>query len=93
MRMAQRQRWTFRQATDAVKTRVHVTLADVAERFGIEPGSLSRWRREGPNSPPPVDWPTEVAALAEETAEALRAEAIRLEQLGRELRAQTKARP
>lgn len=90
--MAQRQKWTFRQATDAVKTRVRVTLADVAERFGIEPGSLSRWRREGPNSPPPMDWPAEVAALAEETAEALRAEATRLEQLGRELRAQTKTR-
>jgi len=91
--MGQRQKWTFRQATDAVKTRARVTLADVAERFGIEPGSLSRWRREGPNSPPPTDWPTEVAALAEETAEALRAEATRLEQLGRELRAQTKTRP
>jgi len=85
--MAQRQEWTFRQATDAVKTRACVTLADVAERFGIEPGSLSRWRREGPNSPPPANWPSAVAALAEETAEALRAEATRLEQLGRELRA------
>lgn len=91
--MAQRQKWTFRQATDAVKTRVRLTLADVAEQFGIEPGSLSRWRREGPNSPPPADWPTEVASLAEETAESLRVEATRLEQLGRELRAQTEKRP
>jgi transcriptional regulator with XRE-family HTH domain len=91
--MAQRERWTFRRATDAVKTRVRVTLADVAERFGIEPGSLSRWRREGPNSPPPTDWPAALAALAEETAEALRAEATRLEELGRELRAQAKRHP
>ncbi|HET7550461.1 MAG TPA: transposase [Gemmatimonadaceae bacterium] len=91
--MVQRKRWTFRQATDAVKTRVRVTLAHVAERFGIEPGSLSRWRREGPNSPPPEDWATKVAALAEETAESLRVEATRLEQLGRELRAQADKRP
>jgi hypothetical protein len=91
--MVKRQRLTFKQATDLVKTRVRVTLADVAERFGIEPGSLSRWRREGPNSPPPAGWPTEVAALAEETAEALRTEATRLAQLGRDLRAQAKERP
>lgn len=88
--MAHRQRWSFKQATDAVKTRVHVTLTHVAERFGIEPGSLSRWRREGPHSPPPADWPATVVALAEETAEALRTEATRLERLARELKAQEK---
>jgi hypothetical protein len=90
--MAPRPRWTFTQATDAVKTRVHVTLVDVARRFGIEPGSLSRWRREGPNSPPPEDWPATIASLAEETADALRAEATRLEQLARELKSQSKDR-
>ena len=84
--MSNRGRRAFKEATDAVMTRVRVTLADVAGRFGVEPGSLSRWRRSGPNSPPPHEWPATVAALAEETAAALRREAARLERLASDLK-------
>jgi len=85
--MSQRSRQAFTEATDAVTTRVRVTLADVAARFGVEPGSLSRWRRKGPNSPPPPDWPGTIAAIADETAAALRKEVTRLERLASQLRA------
>lgn len=90
--MSQRSRQAFKEATDAVTTRVRVTLADVAARFRVEPGSLSRWRREGPSSPPPVDWPATIAAIAEETAAALRKEVTRLERLANELRIRSRDR-
>lgn len=85
--MSELSKRAFKQATDAVVTRVRVTLADVAARFGVEPGSLSRWRRRGPKSPPPHEWPETVAALAEETAAALHKEAARLERLASDLNA------
>jgi len=90
--MSEHSRRAFKEATDAVLTRVRVSLADVAARFGVEPGSLSRWRRKGPNSPPPNEWPATVAALAEDTAADLRREAARLERLASELKVQGKVR-
>ncbi len=90
--MTQGSRKAFKQATDAVTTRVRVTLADVAAKFRVEPGSLSRWRREGPSSPPPVDWAATIATIAEETAAALREEIARLERLAGELRMRSRNR-
>ena len=86
--MSERSRRAFKEASDSALTRVRVTLADIAARFGVEPGSLSRWRRRGPNSPPPHEWAATLAVLAEETAADLRREATRLERLASELRSQ-----
>lgn len=77
--------WDFRTATDALSRTVGITLRAVADRFGVEPGSLSRWRREGGREPPP-GWRDTLASMAEEAAREHRQEAERLEGIAREIR-------
>lgn len=77
---------SFRDATDQIQTNADVTLRKVAERFGVAPGSLSRWRRESERSPPPENWREVLADMAAESAETFAKEAARLSALARSLR-------
>ncbi len=62
---------TFTSATDRLAA-IGISLGAAAERFGVRRETVSRWRREGGDFPPPDDWREVLAGLAEEKGEELR---------------------
>ena len=71
----------FSSATDRLAS-IGISLGAVAERFGVRRETVSRWRREGGDFPPPDNWRETLARLAEEKGGDLR-------DLARELRAES----
>lgn len=69
---------TFTSATDRLAD-IGISMGAVAERFGVRRETVSRWRREGGDFPPPDNWREILARLTEEKGEDLR-------DLARELR-------
>jgi transposase-like protein len=59
------QNLTFISATDRLAA-IGVSLGDVAQRFGVRRETVSRWRRETGDFPPPHNWREILATLAEE---------------------------
>jgi transposase-like protein len=63
---------TFTSASDRLAT-IGISLGDVAQRFGVRRETVSRWRRDGGEFPPPENWREVLATLAEERSENLHA--------------------
>jgi len=74
---------TFTSATDRLAA-IGISLGAVAEQFGVRRETVSRWRREGGDFPPPENWREVLAGLAEEKGGELR-------DLARELQADSPA--
>jgi transposase-like protein len=70
---------SFAAATDRLAN-IGISLGAVAQRFGVRRETISRWRREGGDFPPPDDWRETLARLAEEKG-------VDLRELARDLRA------
>ncbi len=77
----------FKTATDVLTQGPSVTLARIAERFGVQLATIARARIDTENRrPPPADWRPVVAALAEEHATELEKRVVELRQLAAEVR-------
>ena len=77
----------FKTATDVLTQGPSVTLAKIAERFGVQLATIARARIYTGNSrPPPAHWQKVIAELAETHASDLEQQAKVLRQLARELR-------
>jgi transcriptional regulator with XRE-family HTH domain len=63
---------TFTSASDRLAA-IGISLGDVAQRFGVRRETVSRWRRDGGEFPPPENWREVLATLAEERSENLQA--------------------
>lgn len=61
----------FVAATDRLAA-IGISLGDIAEHFGVRRETISRWRRDGGDFPPPENWHLTLAALAESRSEQLR---------------------
>ena len=80
-------RISFKSATDILTQGVNLTLARIADRFGVQLATIARARIETDNRrPPPANWEVVIAELAELHAQELdeRADALRL--LARDLK-------
>lgn len=77
----------FKSATDILTQRPSVTLARIAERFGVQLATIARARIDTDNRrPPPADWQSVIAEIAEAHARELDDRARALRQLASELR-------
>jgi hypothetical protein len=85
-------RLDFKTATDILTQGPSVTLARIAERFGVQLATIARARIETDNRrPPPAGWETVIAELAELHAKELEGRVKELHRLSGDLRA-TKGR-
>ncbi|HEY0024796.1 MAG TPA: hypothetical protein VGB24_17920 [Longimicrobium sp.] len=77
----------FKTATDILTNSPTVTLARIAERFGVQLATIARARIDTENrrSPPP-DWPRVIAELANRQADRLEEHADELRRLASTLR-------
>lgn len=76
----------FKAATDVLIQSPSVTLAKIAERFGVQLATIARARIETENRrPAPHQWERVVAALAREHAAELERHAGELRNLAKEL--------
>ncbi len=81
----------FKAATDILTQGPSVTLARIAERFGVQLATIARARIHTENRrPPPVGWEAVIAELAELHAEELEGHASRIRALADDLRTQGK---
>ncbi len=77
----------FKSATDILTQGPSVTLARIAERFGVQLATIARARIDTDNRrPPPADWQPVIADLAEAHARELEDRLRELRQLSAELR-------
>jgi hypothetical protein len=77
----------FKAATDVLTQGPSVTLAKIAERFGVQLATIARARIHTENRrPPPAQWEAVIAELAEAHASDLEHQAKVLRQLASELR-------
>jgi hypothetical protein len=77
----------FKSATDVLTQGPSVTLAKIAERFGVQLATIARARIHTENRrPPPAQWQKVIAELAETHASDLEQQVKVLRQLARELR-------
>ena len=77
----------FKSATDILTQGPSVTLARIAERFGVQLATIARARIDTDNRrPPPVNWKSVIAEMAEAHARELDDRARVLRQLADELR-------
>lgn len=77
----------FKSATDILTQGPGVTLARIAERFGVQLATIARARIDTENRrPPPVNWKSVIAEMAEAHARELDDRARALRQLAGELR-------
>lgn len=77
----------FKSATDILTQGPGVTLARIAERFGVQLATIARARIETDNRrPPPVDWQSVIAELAETHARELEDRVGELRRLASNLR-------
>jgi len=77
----------FKSATDILTQGPSVTLARIAERFGVQLATIARARIDTDNRrPPPANWPLVIADMAEAHARELDDRARALRQLAGELR-------
>lgn len=82
----------FKIATDILTQGPSVTLARIAEYFGVQLATIARARIETENRrSPPSDWETAIADLAETHANELESRVRELRRLSAELRG-TRAR-
>ena len=80
----------FKAATDVLTQGPSMTLAKIAERFGLQLATIARARIHTENRrPPPAQWEGVIAELAETHASELEHQAGVLRQLARELRDQS----
>lgn len=78
----------FKTATDILTQSPTVTLARIAERFGVQLATIARARIDTENRrSPPAAWERVIAELAESHADELDARVQRLRSLAKELRA------
>jgi hypothetical protein len=76
----------FKAATDVLTQGPNVTLARIAERFGVQLATIARARIDTENRrPPPNNWEVVVAELACDHAVELERRAAELKQLASEL--------
>lgn len=76
----------FKAATDVLTQGPNVTLAKIAERFGVQLATIARARIDTENRrPPPNSWETVIADLAREHAAELEIRAAELKQLAKQL--------
>jgi hypothetical protein len=72
----------FKSATDILTQGPGVTLARIAERFGVQLATIARARIETDNRrPPPANWKLVIAEMAETHARELEDRARELRQL------------
>jgi hypothetical protein len=77
----------FKSATDILTQGPSVTLARIAERFGVQLATIARARIDTDNRrPPPVNWQSVIAEMAEAHARELDDRVRNLRQLAGELR-------
>ena len=77
----------FKTATDILTQGPSVTLARIAQRFGVQLATIARARIETENRrSPPVHWQPVLAELAEKHAEELEQRVDTLRRLAAELR-------
>jgi hypothetical protein len=82
----------FKDATDRLIAGRPLTVAGIAEAFGVEPNTIHRARMSGENARnPPRDWEPVLARLAREQAQALAEQSRDLERLAAELERQAAA--
>ena len=80
-------RLNFKSATDILTQGPSVTLARIAERFGVQLATIARARIETDNRrPPPANWQMVIAEMAEVHARELEDRVRELHQLVSELR-------
>jgi predicted transcriptional regulator len=80
-------RTSFKSATDVLTRGPSLTLARIAERFGVQLATIARARIEtGNRRPPPSDWERVVAEMAEAHAKELERHADELRLLAYQLR-------
>jgi hypothetical protein len=76
----------FKAATDVLTQGPNVTLARIAERFGVQLATIARARIDTVNRrPPPVGWEEIIAELALDHAEELEIRARELRRLAAEI--------
>jgi hypothetical protein len=76
----------FKSATDILTQGPSVTLARIAERFGVQLATIARARIDTDNRrPPPANWKAVIAEMAEAHARELDDRARVLRQLAGEL--------
>jgi hypothetical protein len=77
----------FKSATDILTQGPSVTLARIAERFGVQLATIARARIDTDNRrPPPANWQSVIAEMAETHARELDDRVRDLRQLASELR-------
>jgi hypothetical protein len=77
----------FKTATDILTQGPSVTLARIAERFGVQLATIARARIETENRrSPPVRWEPVLAEMAEDHANELEQRVVALRRLATELR-------
>lgn len=77
----------FKSATDILTQGPGVTLARIAERFGVQLATIARARIDTDNRrPPPANWQSVIAEMAEAHARELDDRSQELRQLAVELR-------
>jgi hypothetical protein len=77
----------FKSATDILTHGPSVTLARIAERFGVQLATIARARIDTDNRrPPPANWQSVIAEMAETHVRELEDRARELRQLAGELR-------
>jgi transposase-like protein len=77
----------FKTATDILTQGPSVTLARIAERFGVQLATIARARIDTNNRrPPPGGWETVIAELAETHAKELEGQVAELRRLSGTLR-------
>jgi hypothetical protein len=77
----------FKNATDILTQGPSVTLARIAERFGVQLATIARARIDTDNRrPPPANWQSVIAEMAETHARELEDHARELRQIASTLR-------
>lgn len=77
----------FKRATDILTQGPSVTLARIAERFGVQLATIARARIDTDNRrPPPANWQLVIAEMAEAHAREMDDRARDLRRLADELR-------
>lgn len=77
----------FKSATDILTQGLGVTLARIAERFGVQLATIARARIDTDNRrPPPADWKPIIAEMAEAHARELEERVHELRQFASKLR-------
>jgi hypothetical protein len=81
----------FKTATDVLTQGPTVTLARIAERFGLQLATIARARIDTANRrPPPVGWEVVIAEIAETHAQELDGRVIELRKLAEDLRRESR---